>query len=388
MSKQASRTICVEGWRGISHSFAMVNQHQLLELLKYPNLKITHRDAPFFRSDWTRTDDGGGFSERESALINSIPPPSDDIADVSLRIHSPFPSQVSSSRKTVTFFVTNSGGPELAFDGDPGSLEQFTRDENLVVTPTNWSRDRLIEFGFNAERVQVVPHGVKTDVFSPISRVQRNSVRAQFGIEPHETVFLNIGHSMWSKGLDALIFAFSVLRQRGYPVLLLNKDTRHLYGHTTDQLLARMKKDSPGVINDAAMAGVLTFPNPMSMEHLRLLYGACDAYVSPYRAEGFNLPVLEAMACNRPVIVSAGGATDDFCPDGLARKVETTPRSGQDQSGRPTKHLEPNIDSLIYEMERVVKVRIEYNSEPTVDCAKIRDEYSWSAVTRRLVQHL
>src|SRR5262249_708299 len=42
------------------------------------------------------------------------------------------------------------------------------------------------------------------------------------------------------------------------------------------------------------------------------LYNACDCLVHPYRGEGFGLPVLEAMACGLPVIVTAGGATDDF----------------------------------------------------------------------------
>ncbi len=44
--------ICVEGWRGINHSFSIVNQNQLLELLKLPiNLKI--RDIPYFNKNWS-----------------------------------------------------------------------------------------------------------------------------------------------------------------------------------------------------------------------------------------------------------------------------------------------------------------------------------------------
>ena len=44
--------ICVEGWRGINHSFSIVNQNQLLELLKLPiDLKI--RDIPYFNKNWS-----------------------------------------------------------------------------------------------------------------------------------------------------------------------------------------------------------------------------------------------------------------------------------------------------------------------------------------------
>ena len=41
-----SRTLLVEGWRNIAHSYAIVNQFQCLELLKIPDLGLIHRDVP------------------------------------------------------------------------------------------------------------------------------------------------------------------------------------------------------------------------------------------------------------------------------------------------------------------------------------------------------
>ncbi len=45
------------------------------------------------------------------------------------------------------------------------------------------------------------------------------------------------------------------------------------------------------------------------------LYRSCQAFVLPFRGEGFGMPILEAMACGLPVIVSRGGAADDFADD-------------------------------------------------------------------------
>ena len=45
----------------------------------------------------------------------------------------------------------------------------------------------------------------------------------------------------------------------------------------------------------------------LSTKQMAEFYLAADAYVSPYRAEGFNLPVLEASACGIPVICTKGG---------------------------------------------------------------------------------
>ena len=53
----------------------------------------------------------------------------------------------------------------------------------------------------------------------------------------------------------------------------------------------------------------------LTRDELAALYRACDVLVHPYRGEGFAMPVLEAMACGLPVVVTAGGPTDEFCPD-------------------------------------------------------------------------
>ena len=35
-----SKNLLIEGWRGINHSYAMINQYQIRELLKNNNFKI------------------------------------------------------------------------------------------------------------------------------------------------------------------------------------------------------------------------------------------------------------------------------------------------------------------------------------------------------------
>ncbi len=46
--------------------------------------------------------------------------------------------------------------------------------------------------------------------------------------------------------------------------------------------------------------------------------------VQPYRAEGFCLPALEGLACGLPLIVTAGGPTDDFVSDACAWRIPAT----------------------------------------------------------------
>jgi len=77
-----------------------------------------------------------------------------------------------------------------------------------------------------------------------------------------------------------------------------------------------------------------------------LMRGA-DVYVSPYRAEGFNLPVLEAAACGLPLVVTKGGPTDEFTHKSFTKYVEAERvLGGLDKKSPLSIHLEPNADAL------------------------------------------
>lgn len=60
----------------------------------------------------------------------------------------------------------------------------------------------------------------------------------------------------------------------------------------------------------------------LSSEEMVELYMSVSSYVSPSRAEGFNLPVLEAMQSKLPVITTAWSGQMDFCYDESAYLVD------------------------------------------------------------------
>ena len=53
--------ILIEGWRGINHSFSLVNQWQIFELLKLSNLYF--KDVPFISEKWNVNDNESGLEK-------------------------------------------------------------------------------------------------------------------------------------------------------------------------------------------------------------------------------------------------------------------------------------------------------------------------------------
>lgn len=350
-------SLLIEGWRGINHSYALVNQHQLLALLQFDNLRLFHRDVPFAMKHWARERNGDGFSASERRRIDAIAPPTaGQFVDAVYRIAAPFRASRPGARTRAVTFMPTEFGPTLeAACILPDQRHDFTRGDDVIVTPSRWSRARLIEFGFPAEKVLVVPHGVDATLFRPLSAEERSVSRARFGLRDDETVFLNISGVFWNKGVDVLLRAFAELRQRGRRVRLILKDQRDIYRQSIDALLGCVGAAHPAVLDSRTLGAITVISQNMDRTQLRLLYGLADAYVSPYRAEGFNLPVLESIATGTRVIVTRGGATDDFCDPSVAVPVAARPVRRRDpRTGASAAHLEPDLEAVIAAMESIV----------------------------------
>jgi glycosyltransferase involved in cell wall biosynthesis len=118
-------------------------------------------------------------------------------------------------------------------------------------------------------------------------------------------------------------------------------------------------------------------------EILWCLYRSVDAYVSSYRAEGFNLPVLEAMAAELPVLVTRGGATDDFCDEQTSFKIEADRTRAQ-----LGEYLEPRVESIADQMSRMVEDAAGRSSRARRAREYAVENLPWKRVAAQLAQLL
>jgi len=165
-----------------------------------------------------------------------------------------------------------------------------------VVTDSAHSKADLVAvLGLPAERVHVVPIGVGEEFRPGLPPEAVAAAVARYGIDgPY---LLAVGNFLPHKNLPRLVEAYGALPEttRGRTRLILAGTPG---GHGPARPVDRASLARPGV----------RLPGFIAPEDLPLLYAGATALVCPSLAEGFGLPVLEAMACGTPVVCARAGA--------------------------------------------------------------------------------
>jgi glycosyltransferase involved in cell wall biosynthesis len=255
----------------------------------------------------------------------------------------------------------------------------ISNDKFEFITPSKWASQAFLKAGFHTDRVHIVSHGVDPQLFKVSKENRRLKYRSELGLNDDDFVLFSISALTWNKGQDILIRAFAKLRLKYKNLKLVIKDQHSLYGIDVIQFIETYNKSPfPFNLTEEILNSIIFISANLSFDQLQGFYSASDCYVSPYRGEGFNLPVLEAAACGVPVIVTRGGSTDDFFSDLVGAQVESTTMSLDGIT-----YLEPNIDDLIFQIEKIYQNKIS-NSIKIELSNRIRQKYSWEKVTKSL----
>ncbi len=222
-----------------------------------------------------------------------------------------------------------------------GELPVTWRDAIAAGIDQVWAystyvRDVFARAGIGAEKLAIVPAGVDPHVFTPQG--------PKLELDARGFRFLFLGGSTPRKGIDLAVNAFIAEFTRAEDVTLVIKDASMLYpGNNVADQIARVAAH-PGV------AHVHYTDRLIDAAELGALYRSCDVLVAPYRGEGFGMPILEAMACGLPVIVAAGGSSDDFVDETVGIRIPATRRAFPPEDALPLVAegwlLEPDLDAL------------------------------------------
>jgi glycosyltransferase involved in cell wall biosynthesis len=219
-------------------------------------------------------------------------------------------------------------------------VEPLRERVDELWVPSEHVRQMYVRDGVRPEAVQVVPNGVDLERFTPAG--PKRPLPGDAAVR-----LLFVGGTIYRKGVDVLLDAYRAAFAGRRDVQLVVKDlggASFYRGKTLGATLAELARRDD-------VPPILYLDDELADDELPALYRACDVLVHPYRGEGFAMPVLEAMACGLPVVVTGGGPTDEFCPPAAGWRIAATrePVSYeriQLETVQEPWMLEPDVDDL------------------------------------------
>lgn len=183
--------------------------------------------------------------------------------------------------------------------------EHAHRADQIVVPSRYVAREVSARLGVDTGRISVCSLGAP-EWAPPIARARVEGPVA-------DSCILFLGTLEPRKNIGGLLDAYTRLRalRQDAPELVLA-------GHARTSMASELER-----ITKAPLAGHVSLTGYVSEGKRRELYRRAAMLVLPSLEEGFGLPVLEAMACGVPVVVSNRGSLPEVAGD-AASPVEAT----------------------------------------------------------------
>lgn len=159
-----------------------------------------------------------------------------------------------------------------------------------VITVSNTMRNEILDFRPSTQ-VTTIYNGLDLGDFEIAEDEELRKMRLTWNIP--EKFVLAVGHFEERKNYLTLIKAVGQLRNQGREVHLV------VVGNDSGN-----KKEVELEIQKSAVADRISILSDIPDRDLKLLFIDCTLFVFPSYYEGFGIPIIEAMAAGRPIVLS------------------------------------------------------------------------------------
>lgn len=201
-----------------------------------------------------------------------------------------------------------------------------------------------------------VPHGIDTQVFQPVE--DRKNLRESMGMDDKFIVLMvaanqdKSGRKSWPESM----YAFAKFAKKHKDAVLVC----HTLDHTLQGINLRKLVERFGIADRVVFsAQYLMMSGQITPEQLRYTYCAADVLLACSKAEGFCLPVMEALACGTPAIVTDGSALTEVGGP-AAWKVKGNKLWA---NGHEAWWTQPDVDAIERALERAYERGGPYHSK-------------------------
>jgi glycosyltransferase involved in cell wall biosynthesis len=169
-------------------------------------------------------------------------------------------------------------------------LERSLMAADHVITVSEAIKNEILNL-YSGVPISVIHNGLDALKYDEVLQTDMSEVRRKYSL-PEEFV-LAVGHFEKRKNYLRLVEAIALLRDRGRPCRLV------IVGNNSGEL-----KQVWNLVESKRLSGYVTLLNELSDLEVCCVYKLCSLFVFPSTYEGFGIPILEAMAAKRPMVLS------------------------------------------------------------------------------------
>ena len=228
--------------------------------------------------------------------------------------YDPFFLTLPKNRKTVTFVTVHDLIP-LSFPQEfPAGLrgklkwliqKNSIRNKDLIITDSIASKKDIHKYLGGSVPVEVVYPGVSSSFRILKSSEQLRMVKKKYKL-PRKFV-LYVGDINYNKNISGIIKSYSIIQKKvGIDLVLIGKAFKGKSLELTS---------IEGLIRKEGLKGKIHKLGYVEESDLVAIYNIASVYLQPSIAEGFGLPVLEAMSCGCPVVTSSISSLSEIAGD-------------------------------------------------------------------------
>ena len=262
---------------------------------------------------------------------------------------------------------------------DVGFFKQILQYDELWV-PSEWQKECSVAQGYPEDRVKVVPEAVESDCFP------------DKGIVPDDSIFTFCLLGRWDnrKSTTEILECFVELFGNNPKVQLIASIDNPFAkdGLSTQE---RFEKMGWGDIKNIILKSF-----PSRSEYIDILRRS-HVFLSCARSEGWNIPLIEAMACGVPSIYSdCSGQTEFASGKGIPIRIlgKELARIGhgavasQFTSQMPGHYYTPDFTHLKKKMQMCMDKYNVLKKKALQESVEIRSKFTWENAARIAQEHL
>lgn len=241
-----------------------------------------------------------------------------------------------------------------------------------LIAMSRFGHDRFREAGFGNSLY--VPHGIDFSTWRIPE--DRAALREAAGIGP-DTFVIGVNaanNDAIRKAPSEMLLAFAKFLQSRPDSLLYLHTAVHCDGGQDLECLSENLgiTDRVRVVDQYRYSAGLIQPSDLAD-----WYGTCDVLLAATYAEGFGLPIVEAMACGTPVVTTRCSSMEELNPDGI--QVDGEPfYNGVHKAW----WIRPSVSGMVAALEQA------YEQRGDVDPVKLRESVAQYEVGRVAEEHM